>query len=223
MRLHIKLLSLTIALLFIGSIGAVAVSAKSSTNDSSAGIASSQAAIPINTMQFRYNATHIGDYSPVAGSNMSNGKLTWRLTTGGYILSSPAVANAVVYVGSYDNNTYALNATTGVKLWNFTTGGYILSSPAVANDVVYVGSYDNNTYALNATTGAFKWSYKTGDYVFSSPAVANGVVYVGSYDKNVYAIGNAAAATSQGMTPGFEVMLAFVGLVITAYVVRRRS
>ena len=59
--------------------------------------------------------------------------------------------------------------------------------------------------------------------MFSSPAVANGVVYVGSYDKNVYAIGNAAAATSQGMTPGFEVMLAFVGLVITAYVVRRRS
>jgi serine/threonine-protein kinase len=67
------------------------------------------------------------------------------------------------------------------------------------------------------------WSFTTGDYVFSSPAVVNGTVYVGSYDNNVYAIGNAAGATGHGTTPGFEVMLALVGLVIGAYVVRRKS
>ena len=98
---------------------------------------------------------------------------------------------------------------------NFTTGGWVESSPAVANGVVYVGSDDHNTYALNATTGGKLWSYTTGGQV-SSPAVANGVVYVGSFDGNVYAIGNAAAATSQG-TPGFEVTLALVGLIIVAY------
>ena len=70
------------------------------------------------------------------------------------MLSSPAVANGVVYVGSDDHNVYALNATTGAKLWNYTTGGYVLSSPAVVNGVVYVGSDDDNVYALNATTGA---------------------------------------------------------------------
>jgi PGF-CTERM protein len=48
------------------------------------------------------------------------------------------------------------------------------------------------------------------------------VVYVGSNDGNVYAIGSAAEATSQSTTPGFEVVLAVVGLVIAAYVVRRR-
>ncbi|MGD0716776.1 MAG: PQQ-binding-like beta-propeller repeat protein, partial [Halobacteriota archaeon] len=74
----------------------------------------------------------------------------------------------------------------------------------------------------NATTGAKLWNYTTGGYVFSSPAVVNGTVYVGSSDGNLYAIGNAAAATSQGTTPGFEVVLAFVGLVIAAYVVRRK-
>jgi len=58
--------------------------------------------------------------------------------------------------------------------------------------------------------------------VFSSPAVVKGVVYVGCDDGNVYAIGNAAAATSQSATPGFEVTLAIVGLVIVAYVVRRK-
>jgi len=45
---------------------------------------------------------------------------------------------------------------------------------------------------------------------------------VGSNDGNVYAIGSAAMATSQSTTPGFEVVLAFVGFVIAAYVVRRR-
>ena len=186
-----------------------------------AGVATVPAAAQYDTMQFRYNAQHSGDYGPLAGSNMSKGLLTWSFTTGSVVLSSPTVVDGVVYVGSEDNNTYALNATTGAKVWSFTTGSSVYSSPAVANGVVYVGSDDNNTYALNATTGAKLWNYTTGSGVFSSPAVANGTVYVGSVDGNVYAIGNAAAATSQGI-PGFDVTLALVGLVIAAYVVRRR-
>jgi outer membrane protein assembly factor BamB len=42
--------------------------------------------------------------------------------TGSYVDSSPAVANGVVYVGSYDTNIYALDARTGAKLWSYTTG-----------------------------------------------------------------------------------------------------
>jgi len=118
------------------------------------GVATVPAAAQYDAMQYRYNAAHTGDYSPVAGSNMSNGQLTWSFTTGSVVLSSPAVANGVVYVGSEDNNVYALNATTGANVWTFTTGSEVYSSPAVANGVVYVGSDDNNTYALNATTGA---------------------------------------------------------------------
>ena len=79
------------------------------------------------------------------------------------MVSSPAVANGVVYVGSDDDNVYALNASTGAKLWSYATGGAVYSSPAVANGVVYVGSDDGNVYALNASTGAKLWSYATGD------------------------------------------------------------
>ena len=135
------------------------------------------AAQQYDTMQFRYNAQHTGDYGPVAGSNVSSGEPTWNYTIGGEVRSSPAVVNGTVYIGSVYNSVYALNATTGAKVWNYTTGGC----------------------------------------VESSPAVANGVVYVGGDDYKLYAIGNAAAAT-----PGFEVVLAFIGLLIAAYVVRRR-
>ena len=113
-------------------------------------------------------------------NNVGSLSLKWSYTTGGDVTSSPAVANGVVYVGSCDDNVYALNASTGAKLWSYTTGGDVYSSPAVANGVVYVGSYDDNVYALNASTGAKLWSYATGDSVDSSPTVANGVVYVGS-------------------------------------------
>ena len=231
-----------------------------------AGVMIVPAAAQYDTMQYRYDSQHTGDYSPVVGPVPSNGQLKWNYTTGGHVDSSPAVVNGVVYVGSLDNNTYAFNATTGAKLWNYTTGdavesdpavvngivyvgsgdhnvyaldattgaklwnyttgGPVWSSPAVANGVVYMGSLDNNTYALNAYTGAKLWNYTTGGYVDSSPAVVNGVVYVGSNDGNVYAIGNAAVATSQSATPGFDVTLAlvglvFVGLVIASYAVRR--
>jgi outer membrane protein assembly factor BamB len=99
------------------------------------------------------------------------------------------VANGVVYVGSNDNNVYALNAETGALVWKYTTGVAVYSSPAVANGVVYIGSLDNNVYALKASTGALLWKYTTSNWVVSSPAVANGVVYVGSVDRNVYAFG----------------------------------
>jgi outer membrane protein assembly factor BamB len=54
----------------------------------------------------------------------------------------------VVYVGSSDDNIYALNASTGALLWSYTTGGKVGASPAVANGMLYVGSEDYNIYAF---------------------------------------------------------------------------
>ena len=45
--------------------------------------------------------------------NAANGAKIWSYTTGNTDSSSPAVVNGVVFVGSYNGNVYALNATTG--------------------------------------------------------------------------------------------------------------
>ena len=58
----------------------------------------------------------------------ANGAKLWNYTTGGFVNSSPAVVDGVVYIGSNDGNVYALNATKGDKLWNYTTGS-LLSRP----------------------------------------------------------------------------------------------
>ena len=39
----------------------------------------------------------------------------WKYPTGSIIQSSPAVANGMVYIGSADNNLYALDAATGER------------------------------------------------------------------------------------------------------------
>ena len=117
-------------------------------------------------------------------------------------LSSPAVVDGVVYVGSGDGHCYALDAATGQLTWKFATGDVVHSSPAVVDGTVYFGSWDTFLYAVDAATGQAKWKFKTGDDaenhnqtgIQSSPAVVDGTVYFGCRDSHLYAVD---AATGQ--------------------------
>ena len=136
---------------------------------------------------FRHDPAHSGVADEVVEPPL---ELLWKYKTGNKVISSPAISGGIVYVGSYDGNVYALDATTGELKWKYKVEDNIYSSPAVSGGVVYVGAHnnDNNIYALNAETGALEWKYKTIGCVPSSPAVSNGVVYFGSWGNNVYAL-----------------------------------
>jgi len=111
-------------------------------------------------------------------------------------LSSPTVANGIVYFGSGDHNVYALDVVTGTLKWKFRTGDVVHASPAVVNKVVYIGSWDRNMYALDATSGNKLWLYQTGADsaiynqvgIASSAAVVNGTVFFGCRDGHFYAV-----------------------------------
>ncbi len=111
-------------------------------------------------------------------------------------VSSPAIADGTLYIGSGDHNVYALDARTGAERWRFATGDVVHASPAVANGLVYVGSWDRNFYALDAKTGKLRWKFLTGDDrkihnqigIQSSASVANGMVYFGCRDSHLYAL-----------------------------------
>ncbi|MDB4816686.1 PQQ-binding-like beta-propeller repeat protein [bacterium] len=116
-------------------------------------------------------------------------RLKWAFKTRDSVRASPAIGNdGTIYVGSYDNNLYAINPD-GSKKWAFDTGDNVNSSPAIGSDgTIYVGSDDNNLYAINPD-GSKKWAFETGDDVWSSPAIgSDGTIYVGSNDNNLYAI-----------------------------------
>jgi eukaryotic-like serine/threonine-protein kinase len=111
-------------------------------------------------------------------------------------LSSPAVSDGVVYIGSGDHHVYALDARTGRLRWKFATGNVVHASPAIADGRVFIGSWDRYFYALNARTGTLVWKFATGDDrdiynqvgIAGSAAVANGVVYFGCRDSHFYAL-----------------------------------
>jgi len=159
---------------------------------------------------FRGNLQHTGVYNAAGVPAFS--KVKWKFHTNGYVISSPAVADGVIYVGSTDHNLYAVDAESGAMKWKFKTESRVTSSPAVSAGVVYFGSYDGNFYAVDAASGTVKWKFQTGgehrftakhlhgslpaaeampdpfDSYLSSPAVWNGAVYFGSGDGNVYAL-----------------------------------
>lgn len=135
---------------------------------------------------FRHDLSHTGFSTSDAPS--SNDTL-WIYETRHQIMSSPAVFEGVVFIGSYDHNLYALNATTGLLIWKYETDGTIFSSPSVENGKVFVSSSDGRLYALNASTREYIWSFEFWGLGHSSPAVVNSKVFIGSgFDKKVYAL-----------------------------------
>ena len=153
-----------------------------------------------NWAMFHHDLVHSGS-SPSAAPNTNN--ILWNYTTGDNVVSSPAVVDDKVYIGSDDCKVYCLNATTGAKVWSYTTGNIIFCSyPAVVDGKVYIGSNDDKVYCLDAASGEYIWSYKTDSDVESSPAVANGKVYIGSEDTKVYCLDAATGTYIWSYTTG---------------------
>jgi outer membrane protein assembly factor BamB len=140
-------------------------------------------------------AAREADPAGVGGLNFAAGEWRFNPGTGSDIESSPVLAidpvdgNLTVYIGSDDDNVYAINADTGAEKWRFDTGANVISSPIVDLDgTIYVGSDNGNIYAINPN-GTQKWFFPTGGQVRSSPAIGDdGFIHIGSNDTNFYTI-----------------------------------
>jgi outer membrane protein assembly factor BamB len=85
---------------------------------------------------------YVGSGPNVNALNASTGALLWSLAGCCGDFGSPAVANAVVYVGASFGTFFALNASTGAVLW----GPYYVtqqSSPSIVDGVVYLTAADS--------------------------------------------------------------------------------
>src|SRR5437868_7241101 len=168
------------------------------------------AAAPAAPQQmFHGNSAHTGVYAAAGPKQL--GGVKWAFKAGGPIVTSPAIADGVVYFGAMDGHLHAVVQDTGQEKWKFKSRMPIASSPAVAGGMVYFVSSAGSLAALDVATGQPKWvlpaeferkfeaknlhGYPSAaqtipdawDLFTSSPAVANGKVYFGSGDGNVYA------------------------------------
>lgn len=132
------------------------------------------------------------DATAKAGSkeNASNEsvKCLWSFECEDEIRGTPLAVEDVVYMGSYDNNLYAINATTGEFIWKYPTEGGIVSKPAHYEGSIIFGSEDQSLHVISARSGKMLWTYQANGPIRSSPVLAEGHIFVGSDDGGLHAI-----------------------------------
>ena len=119
-----------------------------------------------------------------------NPQLLWTFDTGEMVDSSAAIANGVVYVGTYAGDLIALNLSDGSLRWRYHASEWGIgeSSPAVANGTVYIGDLSGVLHAVDINTGKARWTFETEAEIKSSPVLVNGIVLIGSYDSHLYGL-----------------------------------
>jgi outer membrane protein assembly factor BamB len=162
-----------------------------------------------------HGVVYVGSYDgSLYAIDFSSGKLIWRYDTKGRslnsadfgydvrsILSSPAVSDGVVYVGSRDACLYAVDAAKGTLRWihDYAKDGgpWAISSPAVRGQLVYMGTADGHFVdALRASDGQEVWRFGMPSRVWSSPVVAGSELYVTNQSGGIYAVDVASGKES---------------------------
>ena len=112
----------------------------------------------------------------------------WRFRCEDEVRSSARIADDILYIGSYDNNLYALQVADGSFLWKYPTEGGIASTPCVHEDAILVGSEDGNLYAISRRTERLLWTCQTNGCIRSSSRIELGHAFFGSDDGCLYAV-----------------------------------
>lgn len=104
-------------------------------------------------------------------------------------ITSPSVADGLVYVSTNDGILHALSTADGKEAWRIDRKKMGYSSPLVRDGVVYgCLSEESIVFAADAKTGAILWEKQTGHVVYDGGfAWANGVVVIGCVDGTLIA------------------------------------
>jgi len=134
-----------------------------------------------------------GMLSEISTSNKAIGddiyiKPIWKFECEDEVRGSPTFHQGVIYIGTYDNNLYALNASTGEFLWKYPTEGGIVSKPAIFENNIYFGSEDGKLHVVSLRTRKTTWTYETEAPVRSSPNISERHVFIGSDDGFMHVI-----------------------------------
>lgn len=112
----------------------------------------------------------------------------WTLKTKESVVSSPAVAKGMAYIGSRDGTLYCVDANTGALNWRLRTKDRIESSPAISDDRVIIGSQDGTVYCADADSGGREWTYATGAPIRAASCIAGEAAFVATRGGHLIAL-----------------------------------
>jgi outer membrane protein assembly factor BamB len=114
-------------------------------------------------------------------------EILWKFETKDTIEGTAAIANGTVYVGSLDENLYALDLKSGQQKWKYKAAP--IKAPASFHDgSVYVGDVDGVFHRVDAAKGEKIWTFKTDGEISSGANFSGTSVLFGSADQNLYRV-----------------------------------
>ena len=128
------------------------------------------------------------DSHKVNALSADSGKLLYSGDCKTFGISSPAVTNGILYLGTHGGSMLALETKTGKTIWEFRTPSSLANRDSIIaenGEFNYPKIFTVNTYEANMKS--VDRIYSVGS-ILSSPAVMNGMVYFGSADSCVYAL-----------------------------------
>lgn len=105
--------------------------------------------------------------------------IVWQFRELGRTISTPSVADGLVYIADYSGRLFCLDAETGEKYWEHDTLSHIWSSTLVVDGKVFLGNEDGEMAVLKA--GKEYEEIATIGFpspIYSTCVVANGTLYV---------------------------------------------
>jgi outer membrane protein assembly factor BamB len=105
------------------------------------------------------------------------GRVDWTFPTHNFVYGSPAVAHVPgtppsVYIGSYDEHFYALDALSGKQRWRYDIGGPVPGTAVVIGHTVYTSSFKTReAIGIDVRTHRKTFSLRQAGY---TPVVSDG-------------------------------------------------
>jgi len=120
------------------------------------------------------------------GDITASGRL-WSYPDLNQSASTPAIADGLVYITSYDGRVHCLDARTGKAYWVHDTGGRICGSPLLADGKIYIGTLRRDLWVLAAGKKAKVLArVRLSSPIHSSAVAANGTLFIAS-GRHLYA------------------------------------
>ena len=125
--------------------------------------------------------------------DVTDAREVWSRPLRRHCMSTPAVADGVVYITDCGRTVHCLDAVNGEPVWTHETSGEVWSSPLVADGKVYVTTEGKRLWVFAAgrekkVLGEARFDSR----LYASPVAANGRLYIAS-ENYLYAFKQDAA------------------------------
>jgi RNA polymerase sigma factor (sigma-70 family) len=136
---------------------------------------------------FRGNPLQTGVAAPAPVAFPDKLEELWKFKTKDAIENAGIIVGDMVYIGSTDENFYALKLKDGTEKWRYKAGPF-KAPPSYRGGNIYIGDADGKMHCLEAATGKKRWIYDTDSEIVSGVNFVGDSILFGAGDETLYCL-----------------------------------